>query len=1239
MNCRKIAFLAFLAALLAAAGCARAANCGGATACACGDTVTSDYNLASNLNCTENGLVIGANGIKIDGRGYAIKSSRTDRYYGTGLDNSGGYDNLTIQDLNITGFYTGIYVKNCTDTIIRDVNANFNGLGIIGSGGAGFEIRNSSSITLENSTANFNGYYGIYIYGSSGTLTGNTANSNDGDGISLSTSTFTLTENSMAGNGAARHTTASLNGANLYVGGTYGSSINTTNKVEGKSVYYMNGANGTAETPLVYDGDALGDDIGMFWCLSCSYIQVKNATLSENNAYGIFLKDTNNATIQNVNASSNSTTGIYLLSSPSNTLEDNNANSNGGRNGGTGIVLSSSNSNTLTGNTANSNETGGISAGGASNTLRGNTTSGNPSNFYASGNSDIDTSNKVEGKSIYYVYQATGTAETPVVYDGDVLGNDIGMFWCISCRYVEIKNATLAANNYYGIYFRDTNNSTIQNVNASSSGNYGIYLSVSYSNTIKDNTVNSNKINGIYLIYSASNTLESNTTNANNASGITLFSSPYNTLTNNTANSNGAAGGYGTEAFAAIFLESSNSNILENNTASLNSAYGLYLTASTQNTITGNTFSNNLRAFSDDTDQSAYNSNQFIYNTSSESLSFIEPAGRVKSIGDTIDFNVSAFAIDGSECNNCTTVAAWPSETVTIDGESGNDINCHFTATNSGMYALTFTVADSNSNVTKANYRFFVGNTLAQTTRYYLRGVNPIHGQPLGTDAKSMLLSPPTATEEWNCGFWIQNSPDEIPEYPFSLLSGIDINSYYRQITDVDAYIGIQRFFDYEASVDHTAEIDASFNYTWTEKSFTNINWIMEHPRNWYQLSLKLIGDSVSWQTTAAQPSYADFNYLYTTTPAIKSITDNNITLLSATALASDTNSATIVLDGNGNTLIELSNHKRAFQGYKTRLYFDGNASIDANNLAGTTTISSVALDTTPSTGHVDINIIEWNTTGKHYKKWTETGSASDIRTTHLIGDLEPNVQYNIKMDGETLAAYRANATGKIEFTHSGYSTKTFEIEEKTIPPEPTGGGTTIPQTNSQESEPENENPPEPQCTKDEDCKTGETCTDGNCTKTAEQPEDNNAAIIVSIAKIPAIAKNQAATATITIGIDSGTETEITVSARILSGNKKIWEQTSTITIKNTGELLFELPPLPAGEYLLVVTATDGKSFAEASQAITVEAAGTQQRQQEPADSTLQNNAKAIAFALLLAVLAIVLWQKYAGKKPLKEKK
>jgi parallel beta-helix repeat protein len=64
---------------------------------ACGDTITTDTTLHSDLSCPGDGIVIGADGITLDLNGHTLKSvCDADCEETTGIENSGGYDRVRI---------------------------------------------------------------------------------------------------------------------------------------------------------------------------------------------------------------------------------------------------------------------------------------------------------------------------------------------------------------------------------------------------------------------------------------------------------------------------------------------------------------------------------------------------------------------------------------------------------------------------------------------------------------------------------------------------------------------------------------------------------------------------------------------------------------------------------------------------------------------------------------------------------------------------------------------------------------------------------------------------------------------------------------------------------------------------------------------------------------------------------------------------------------------------------------
>jgi len=185
--------------------------------------------------------------------------------------------------------------------------------------------------------------YGVYLNGRSGVTVKNLTVNGFWYGISIwASSSNTLKDNTM-----------SANTYNFGVGGgsvsDYVQTIDTTNTVDGKPIYYLVGVSGQ-----VIDASTNAGFVGI---VNSNNVTVRDLTLTKN-GQGMLFINTSNSSVLNVNASNNNYDGIHLrYSSNSNTITDNTVNSNGYY----GISLwYSSNSNTITDNTVNSNDRYGI---------------------------------------------------------------------------------------------------------------------------------------------------------------------------------------------------------------------------------------------------------------------------------------------------------------------------------------------------------------------------------------------------------------------------------------------------------------------------------------------------------------------------------------------------------------------------------------------------------------------------------------------------------------------------------------------------------------------------------------------------------------------------------------------------------------------------------------------------------------------------------------------------------------
>ena len=165
-----------------------AINCGGATPCGCGDTVTSDYVMAGDLNCTGNGLIMGADNIVIDCDGYTISGSGSN--YGIHIPKK---KNVTVKNCNIQNFSRGVYIEgqpygysgssNNNKIYNNNITNNNGGIYIYSCCCGGSRADNNN---IKYNSISDNSQYGISIsYCAYNNNISNNAINNNGNGIKI----------------------------------------------------------------------------------------------------------------------------------------------------------------------------------------------------------------------------------------------------------------------------------------------------------------------------------------------------------------------------------------------------------------------------------------------------------------------------------------------------------------------------------------------------------------------------------------------------------------------------------------------------------------------------------------------------------------------------------------------------------------------------------------------------------------------------------------------------------------------------------------------------------------------------------------------------------------------------------------------------------------------------------------------------------------------------------------------
>ena len=371
------------------------------------------------------------------------------------------YKSLTIRSTSGNPADTIVQAKNQNDHVF-EVTADYVNIsgftvkGAIGSRKAGIYLHNVNNCSILDDIAS-NNRYGIYLhYSGNNTLTNNTMSENFYN--------FRVSGHSLS---------------------NYIQNIDTTNKVDGKPIYYL----------INEQNKQIPNNAGYVGVVNSTNITVRDLTLT--NSQGVLFAYTENSTIENITTSFPCDFGIYLGFSNKNNVSNNNilwtAN---------GIYFSDSSDNLISNNSVSKGGNGLYLGSSSNNTLIGNNMSGNACNFGAVGSSFdhfsqiIDTTNLVNGKSIYYLVNKHN-----VVLNSSSNAGYVGI---INSSNVTVKDLTLTRN-FQGVLFAYVDNSRIENVNASNNID-GISLRDSSNNIIRNNNASNNR-DGIRLDVSFNNNI------------------------------------------------------------------------------------------------------------------------------------------------------------------------------------------------------------------------------------------------------------------------------------------------------------------------------------------------------------------------------------------------------------------------------------------------------------------------------------------------------------------------------------------------------------------------------------------------------------------------------------------------------------------------------------------------------------------------------------------------------------
>jgi len=254
-------------------------------------------------------------------------------------------------------------------------------------------------------------------------------------------------------------------------------------------------------------------------------------TVNANSFEGIDLESSSSNKVVGNNVTANGDYGITLSYSSDNEVSENHLNANGYY----GLLIFCSSSNTVFGNVVTATAGFGVWLFCSSNnTLVDNAMVNNGYNFmverlteydlnsvaYADFVNNVDTSNTVDGKPIYYWIDKQDLS----------VPKDAGYVILVNCTRIKVQDLNVTGNGQ-GILLAYTTDSTVTG-NVVSNGYDGIVLESSTDNAVSENNIATNYYFGLWLSSSSKNSIVGNNA-VNNRVGIALTSSSSNNIYHN----------------------------------------------------------------------------------------------------------------------------------------------------------------------------------------------------------------------------------------------------------------------------------------------------------------------------------------------------------------------------------------------------------------------------------------------------------------------------------------------------------------------------------------------------------------------------------------------------------------------------------------------------------------------------------------------------------------------------------
>jgi parallel beta-helix repeat protein len=678
-------------------------GCQGATTLfQCGDTITESCTMVGNLQCSGTAFTIGANSITVNGADLSLTGNQS----GYAFDNTGGYDSVVFQNLNLQNFSNGIGLTNADTVKILNSTINTTDDAIIVTSSDDLNITGNTIQTHTNTLAyainvvsgddlivdqntiltSTAGSYGLYLDGSDvprPKITSNniTVSYSSARAIqSNSVADMIVSDNTIiAGKHGIYHSGDNVNITN--------NKVNTTGDTFAHAVYILSGSSPHVERNTVYT--LMGSSMGIFFSGSdVTDGKILSNTLSGNagSSYLISLSGASDNLVWNNTLTAVATPGIALLSDASNNIISYNDITSSGFMADS-ILLSETNDTLIEWNTISSSSSSAsmivLASSDVRTIIRSNelsmSSSGNGVYSTTSINATVWNNNITAGTGIRAISNTQNMNITQ--NDFDTSGYGISLESAID----SIIDRNTILSDYFAL---SMSSSSVQRANINSntitttgSGDYGVSMSAAVNITLWNNTFTTAD-DGILIDGSASGVNISQnriaTSATANAHGINLASATSPTISENNI-STVTSGSY------ALYVDGSDvtSPFIERNNLSTSASgtYALVLNGPSSATVTDN------------------------------NISAIAPAVLVSG-------SASSTTI---QQNNITTSTNAAAHGILVTSASGTTIQQNdITTSTSGSYALNITggtslTVDANTLTSIAGGAFAIGGTPTAT--------------------------------------------------------------------------------------------------------------------------------------------------------------------------------------------------------------------------------------------------------------------------------------------------------------------------------------------------------------------------------------------------------------------------------------------------------------------------------------------------------------------------------------------